>query len=262
MRTMIVGSAVLALLSADVCAQGMDNKPSAPSNAAASKKTAQRPKAAQAPAGPSTTSKITFHSHPSGAKITLSNGKSCIAPCSFIVGFNEKFTAVGTKPGYRPKEILVAPSLTDLGKAQVIGTAIGAGVIGLVVGAAIADRAYGPEPFVVELTPDPTGAAVASRPAKPEGAKPKPSTDAPKSASALPSAPAAPKTTTSAAEPKPAAAPRPPAAAANAVTRPAPAQVVCDRAGCAPIKAGCRVVEPDRASSSNIGGQNNTVVCR
>jgi len=35
----------------------------------------------------------------------------------------------------------------------VIGSAIGAGVIGLVVGAAIADRAYGPEPFVVELTP-------------------------------------------------------------------------------------------------------------
>jgi len=28
----------------------------------------------------------------------------------------------------------------------VIGSAIGAGVIGLVVGAAIADRAYGPEP--------------------------------------------------------------------------------------------------------------------
>jgi len=34
-----------------------------------------------------------------------------------IVGFNEKFTAVATKPGYQSKEILVSPSLTDVGKA-------------------------------------------------------------------------------------------------------------------------------------------------
>jgi len=72
------------------------------------------------PASPgrqTTTSKITFHTRPSGAKITLDSGRSCIAPCSMIVGFNEKFTAVATKPGYQSKEILVSPSLTDVGKA-------------------------------------------------------------------------------------------------------------------------------------------------
>jgi len=106
---------VLALLAGEVFAQGSG---SSPAPAPAKPKVASKPAAAQlAPAGKPTTSKITFHSRPSGAKITLDSGRSCIAPCSMIVGFNEKFTAVATKPGYQSKEILVSPSLTDAGKA-------------------------------------------------------------------------------------------------------------------------------------------------
>jgi len=106
MRSVIIGSAVLALLAGEVFAQGSG---SSPAPAPAKPKVASKPAAAQpAPAGKPTTSKITFHSD---------SGRSCIAPCSMIVGFNEKFTAVATKPGYQSKEILVSPSLTDAGKA-------------------------------------------------------------------------------------------------------------------------------------------------
>lgn len=200
MKAMMCGGAVLALLAGDAFAQGTDNTSGAKPKAAAQSKSAPAKPAAAKPAatGKPTTSKITFHSRPPGARITLDNGKSCVAPCSMIVGFNEKFTAIASKPGYQKKEVLVSPSLTDTGKAQVIGSAIGAGLIGMVVGAAIADRAYGPEPFVVELTPE-AGRVVATAPtlgpskaaAKPAAA-PKPAqakaAAAPKAASAEPKA--------------------------------------------------------------------------
>jgi hypothetical protein len=285
---MVLGGAVLALLAGDVFAQSGDMAPGAPAKATARSQTPP-PKSTSKPtagAASATTSKITFHSRPSGAKITLSNGKSCIAPCSFIVGFNEKFTAVATKSGYRAKEIDVSPSVTNLGKAQIIGSAIGGGVIGLVVGAAMADRAYGPEPFVAELTPDPTGAAVASRTVKPEGAPSRATVEMPKpavaskpvpAASQSASAPvatpkpaAAPKPTTAAPQsasapvttPKPAAAPKPIPAAPQSASA-APARFSCGQHGCTEIKAGCRAIERSHvASSTAIGGQSSVVVCR
>lgn len=195
MKAIICGGAVLVLLAGDVLAQSA--APGTKPKAAAQSKSA--------PATPTATSKITFHSRPPGAKVTLDNGRSCIAPCSMIVGFNEKFTAIATKPGYQKKEILVSPSLTNTGKAQVIGSALGAGVIGLVVGAAIADRAYGPEPFVVELVPDAGGGSSTSKAAAVSPAAPKPA--------AAPQA--APKTATA-----PQAAPKPAAAAQPAPARP------------------------------------------
>jgi hypothetical protein len=100
-----------------------------------------------------TTSKIAFQSRPSGARIALSNGRSCVTPCSFIVGYNEKFTGVATKIGYARQELDVSPSVTPGGKAYIVGMAVGAGIIGLAVGAASAPRAYGPEPIVVEMVP-------------------------------------------------------------------------------------------------------------
>jgi hypothetical protein len=100
-----------------------------------------------------TTSRIAFQSRPNGARITLSNGHSCVAPCSFIVGYNEKFTGTATKVGYAKQELDVSPSVTPGGKAYIVGMAVGAGIIGLAVGAASAPRAYGPEPIVVEMIP-------------------------------------------------------------------------------------------------------------
>jgi hypothetical protein len=291
MRAAILGSAVVALLAGEVFAQNMLDVPSgaAPSTTTKSQYTPPPPRASNPNAAPgATTSKITFHSRPPGARITLSDGKSCIAPCSFTVGFNEKFTAVASKPGYRAKEIDVSPSVTDRGKAQIIGSALGAGVIGLVVGAAMADRAYGTEPFVVELVADPTAPVVAYRPVKPEGAATKPATVAPKSAAIAPKAqgtdskpaaiglkpagevsksksePAAERPVTAtpaAAAPKPVAAAQKPRPAV--ATAPAQAQISCSAQGCVTIKAGCRVMEHGNVSSSSgIGGGTSAVTCR
>lgn len=140
--------------------QSQKSQPSQPASQSVAAKPAPQPATFN---GRPAVSKILFHSRPSGARIALPDGKSCVAPCSITVGYNEKFTAVATKRGYFKKEFEVSPSVTDLGRAQIIGSALGAGVVGLVVGAAIADRAYGPEPVVVELVADPTGPAPSER---------------------------------------------------------------------------------------------------
>jgi len=235
MKTAILGGAALALLAGDCFAQDLLNtfSGSAPSASTRSAYTAPTKTVARPPvagAAPVTTSKITFHSRPAGAKITLPDGKSCTAPCSLTVGFNEKFTAVATKHGYRSKEIEVAPQVTDRGKAQIIGAAIGAGVVGLVVGAAMADRAYGPEPFVVELVPGEGGPVAASSARQ-----------------------ATSGTATSRQE----------AAARKASARATQAKISCSPQGCVEVKAGCSVAETQNISSSSaLGGGGASVVCR
>lgn len=162
MKAAIFGSAVLALLPGNCFAQTSleTNSGAAPNAATQSKYKNPPPRSGPVRASDvseaASTSKLVFHSRPSGAKITLPDGKSCTAPCSITVGYNEKFTATAAKRGYLSKEFRVEPQVTNLGRAQIIGSAIGAGVVGLVVGAAMADRAYGPEPIVVELEQDPT----------------------------------------------------------------------------------------------------------
>jgi hypothetical protein len=120
---------------------------------AARKTSAPAPKPGMVLNDKPTMSKISFQSRPSGVRIALSNGRSCVTPCSFIVGYNEKFTGVATKAGYARQELDVSPSVTQNGRAYIVGMAIGGGLIGLVAGAASAPRAYGPEPIVIEMVP-------------------------------------------------------------------------------------------------------------
>ena len=130
-------------------------KPAAPKVAAANPASGEKPK----------TSTIILHSLPMGVKVVLSNKRACVTPCRLVVAYNEKFTAVATKAGYNPKEVDVSPSITNGGKAYMVGMAIGAGVIGLAVSAATAPREYGPEPIVIEMTKVGGGGPVSARPA-------------------------------------------------------------------------------------------------
>jgi hypothetical protein len=255
MKAAILGGAIAALLAGDCVAQGMLDGASGAAPSASTRSQYVTPGTSSAPgprpaegAHPPTSSKVFFDSLPQGARVEIQNiRRGCVTPCSLTVPYNIRFSVVFTKRGYQYKEMDIAPPMTDQSKAAMLGGAIGGGIGGLIGAAIVAKYQYTLEPFTAVLSLDSsgTGGTPPSRQVSSESA-------AAKRQAAVSATPAA-------------APGRAASASGRAAAQAAPAatgQMICTPRGCEPVKAGCRVEQPDLSSGSAIGGQSAVVVCR
>lgn len=91
---------------------------------------------------------------PPGADARLSNGLSCVTPCSLKVKRRGDFTVTLAKDGYETVNASVTSSVDGGGAAGMAGNVILGGIIGAGVDAGTgAMHAHKPNPLVVTLTP-------------------------------------------------------------------------------------------------------------
>ncbi len=91
---------------------------------------------------------------PAGADAQLSNGLSCVTPCSVKVKRRSDFVVTITKDGYETVNASVTSSVDGGGAAGMAGNVILGGLIGAGVDAGTgAMHSHKPNPLVVTLTP-------------------------------------------------------------------------------------------------------------
>ncbi|HEX7036588.1 MAG TPA: PEGA domain-containing protein [Pseudomonadales bacterium] len=91
---------------------------------------------------------------PAGADARLSNGLSCVTPCSVKVKRRGDFVVTITKDGYETVNASVSSSVDGGGAAGMAGNVILGGIIGAGVDAGTgAMHSHKPNPLVVKLTP-------------------------------------------------------------------------------------------------------------
>lgn len=100
-------------------------------------------------------------STPQDAEVRLSSGQVGRTPASFEVGRRDTLTVFVTKPGYKPRTLIVQSEVGGGGAAGMAGNVLFGGIIGAGVDAGTgAMYEHKPNPLMVQLEPD-------SAPAKP-----------------------------------------------------------------------------------------------
>ena len=88
-----------------------------------------------------------IESTPSAATVTLSNGKTCVTPCSLKLNRKEEFVARFARDGYQPAEVQVESKIKAGGGVAAAGNLFIGGIIGAVVD--------GTNGSLMDLTPNP-----------------------------------------------------------------------------------------------------------
>jgi hypothetical protein len=105
-----------------------------------------------------------IQSTPTEAKVALSNGESCVTPCTLKVKRRPGFTATFTKDGFETKTVTVDSEIHGGGVAAGAGNILAGGIIGGIVdGTNGSLNSLSPNPLQVTLQP----VATASAPAAP-----------------------------------------------------------------------------------------------
>jgi hypothetical protein len=105
-----------------------------------------------------------IQSTPTEAKVALSNGETCVTPCSLKIKRRPGFTATFTKEGFETKTVTVDSEVHGGGVAAGAGNLLAGGIIGGIVdGTNGSLNSLAPNPLQVTLQPT----ASASAPAAP-----------------------------------------------------------------------------------------------
>jgi len=98
---------------------------------------------------------LSIQSDPSGAVARLSNGRTCVTPCSLELSRKQSLTIVCEKEGYRTSTAYVRPGVRGGGSAGVAGNVLLGGVIGIATDVASgANKDLIPNPVTVNLEKD------------------------------------------------------------------------------------------------------------
>ena len=104
---------------------------------------------------------------PVGVDVRLSNGLTCITPCSLEVKRRPPITVTLSKEGYEEVTTTVESTIPGSGGAGLAGNVLIGGIIGFGVDAATgAARAHEPNPLVVKLVPTTDPEAPSSSPSE------------------------------------------------------------------------------------------------
>jgi hypothetical protein len=99
-----------------------------------------------------TTEALGIQSEPSGAKVELSTGQTCVTPCSLELKRKYEYRLTLQKDGFQDVAIAVEPHVAGSGAAGVAGNVLVGGIIGMGVDAASgAAMTLGPNPVHVHL---------------------------------------------------------------------------------------------------------------